>query len=250
MLVNWSGRWATIHGEDKRSNRKQYATSQTGHIERSLMAKVYTEKVAWSGRIVGVQARIRLIRSFDERWHDYPGYVLRVDGRCGDETGEFLIAVGKSAHEKHQFCVGMELSGLSVPVNEPRLETAGYYKTSRIIIMEKSGDVMPPEGPPFLHVPPDLQTYRARGHRRLNARTYELKCTTCIWGCRMAVELIIDNWKPWIKKYRYETFCYGPKSCPLYRAGATRKVPGRSGMSYEEADWIDEEATSHREPDD
>ena len=211
--------------------------------------QVKSEKVAWSGRLVAVQPRIRLIRSFDERWHGYPGYVLRVDGTCGDETGEFLIAVGKVSHEKHRFCAGMELSGMSVPVNDPRLETAGFYKTSRIKI-EKSAEDTPPEGPPFIRVPPDLWTYRERGHRRLNPRTYGLKCLTCIWGCRMPVELIIDNWKPWIKKFRSETFCYGPKSCQLYRAGATRKVPGRGGISYEEADWIDEEVTSHREPDD
>jgi hypothetical protein len=41
-----------------------------------------------------------------------------------------------------------------------------------------------------------------------------------------------------------------PKSCPLYRAGPTRKVPGRKGMSWEEEDWVDEEATEDRGPDD
>lgn len=213
------------------------------------MAKADTEKVAWSGRLVSVQPRIRLMRSFDERSHGYLGYVLCVDGRCRDEVGEFLIAVGKGAHEKHQFRAGMELSGLSVPVDNPRLETAGYYKTGRIKI-ERNDEDTPPEGPPFLGVPPDLSTYRERGHRRLDARTYTAKCTACIWGCRMPVEMIIDQWKPSQKKYRFETFCYGPKSCPLYRAGATRKVPGRRGMTWEEEDWVDEDATSHREPDD
>ena len=66
----------------------------------------------------------------------------------------------------------------------------------------------------------------------------------------MAVELIVDHWDPRKKKYREETFCYGPLSCPRYAAGATRKVPGRRGMSWEEEDWIDEEATRHRGPDD
>jgi len=212
-------------------------------------AKVNMEKAAWSGRLVSVQPRIRLMRSFDERNHSYLGYVLCVNGMCGDETGEFLIAVGKGAQDKHQFRAGMELSGLSVPVDDPRLETAGYYKTSRIKI-EKDTEDAPPEGPPFLGVPPDLPTYRERGHRRLDARTYTAKCTTCIWGCRMPVEMIIDQWNPSQKKYRFETFCYGPKSCPLYRAGATRKVPGRRGMTWEEEDWVDEDATSHREPDD
>ncbi|HKK20655.1 MAG TPA: hypothetical protein VJ983_04210, partial [candidate division Zixibacteria bacterium] len=78
----------------------------------------------------------------------------------------------------------------------------------------------------------------------------DAKCTSCIWGCRMPVEIIIDQWNPSKKKYRFETFCYGPKSCAFYRAGATRKVPGRSGMSWEEENWIDDEATSHRGPDD
>jgi len=29
----------------------------------------------------------------------------------------------------------------------------------------------------------------------------------------------------------------GPKNCSFYRAGATRMVPGRKGMVWEEADW-------------
>jgi len=69
-------------------------------------------------------------------------------------------------------------------------------------------------------------------------------------GCRMPVEMIIDQWNPSKKQYRFETFCYGPKSCSLYRAGAKRTVPGRKGMSYTEEDWVDEETTSHRGPDD
>jgi hypothetical protein len=215
------------------------------------MPKTETQvpRLAWSGRVVAVQPRIRLMRSFDERHHSYQGYVLRIDGRCGDHTGEFLIAVGKGAHEKHRFCVGMDLSGFSIPVDDPRLEAAGFYKTSGIKICKEaeSGTF---GTPPFLGVPPGLETYRSRGHRRLDIRTYERKCTTCIWACRMPVEMIIDHWNPSQKRYRFETFCYGPKSCSLYRAGATRKVPGRKGMSYTEEDWIDEDATSHREPDD
>jgi len=67
----------------------------------------------------------------------------------GDETGEFLIAVGKGAREKHQFRAGMELSGLSAPVDDSRIEMAEYYKTSQIKI-EKDTEDAPPEGPPVL----------------------------------------------------------------------------------------------------
>ncbi len=206
-------------------------------------------KIAWSGRLVGVQPRIRLLRSFDERQHSYQGYVLRVNGTCGGQAAEFLIAVGQGAHEKHQFRAGMELSGQSVPVDDPRMETARFYKTNGLKVVKNAAGE-PSAGPPFLGVPPDLPAYRARGHRRLDARTYETKCTACTWGCQMPVEMIVDQWNPSQKKYRFETFCYGPKSCSAYRPGPTRKVPGRRGMSYTEEDWVDEDATSHREPDD
>ena len=213
------------------------------------MRKGNREKVVWSGRVIAVQPRIRLTRSFDQRYHSYLGYVLRIDGSTGDEQGEFQIAVGKAAHNKHRFQEGMELSGLGVPVPDPRLETAGFYKASGFKVLKEAAGKRPP-APPFLGVPPDLETYRSRGHRRLAAKTYDSKCWACIWGCRMPVEMIIDHWNPSKKQYRFETFCYGPKSCSLYRPGPRRKVPGRKGMTYVEEDWVDEDATAHRGPDD
>jgi hypothetical protein len=214
-----------------------------------MTTKANMEKFSLSGRIVSVQPRIRLMRSVDERSHSYLGYVLRVKGTIGDEPGEFQIAVGKAAQEKHRFRADMEVSGLAVPVPDPRLETAGFYKTTGLKVLMDAADELSP-GPPFHGVPPDLETYRSRGHRRLDIRTYDTKCTTCIWGCHMPVEMIIDHWNPSRKRYRFETFCYGPKSCSFYRAGSTRKVPGRKGMSYTEEDWVDEDATAHRGPDD
>jgi hypothetical protein len=58
----------------------------------------------------------------------------------------------------------------------------------------------------------------------------------------MPVEMIIDQWNPSKRRYRTETFCYGPISCPLYESGPVRKVPGRHGMTYTEEDWVDVEA--------
>ena len=62
----------------------------------------------------------------------------------------------------------------------------------------------------------------------------------------MPVEMIIDQWNPTRRRYRTETFCYGPLSCPLYQPGPVRTVPGRRGMTYTEEDSVDDEATSHR----
>ena len=69
-----------------------------------------------------------------------------------------------------------------------------------------------------------------------------------MWGCRMPVEMIVDQWKPEIRRYREETFCYGPLSCSVYRAGPRRSVPGRKGMTWVEDDWVDDEVR-HRAPD-
>ena len=81
-------------------------------------------------------------------------------------------------------------------------------------------------------------------------RSFDAKCGTCIWGCPMPVEMIIDHWNSSQKRYRFETFCYGPKSFAFYRAGPTRKVPGRKGMSCTKEDWVDEDATAYRGQDD
>lgn len=202
-------------------------------------------KVCWSGLIQSIQPRIRLLRSFDQREHSYLGYNLRIEGQCGGQTGEFVFAVGPGAHEKHKFQAGLQLSGLSIPIQDSTMEMAGFYKTSGIKILEKPSEVVP-EGPPFLGIPPSLETYRTRGHLRLDSRTYDSKCTACIWGCRMPVEMIIDQWNPSLVKYRQETFCYGPKSCRFYKAGPLRQVPGRKGMSYTEEDWVDEMDTERR----
>jgi len=207
-------------------------------------------KTRWQGRIVSVQPRIRLTRSYDERQHSYLGYILRLRGRIGDVEGEFTVAIGKAAQAKHAFRVGDDVSGQSVPIRDGRTEAAEFYKTSALKIITRNED-QPPETPPVLGVPPALEIYRARGHRRLAARTYASKCTACIWGCRMPVEIYVDQWDHSRRQYRFETFCYGPKSCSSYKAGPPRRVQGRKKeMVYIEDDWIDEEATGHRGPDD
>jgi hypothetical protein len=131
-----------------------------------------------------------------------------------------------------------------VPVANVQREPVEFYRASKLKVLQRS-DQEDWHAPPWHGVPPDLDTYRWRGHRRLSARTYNNTCTSCIWGCRMAVEMIVDPWNP-KKRYRFETFCYGPKSCATYKAGPRRMVPGRRGMRWEEPDWVDEQETAHR----
>ena len=203
-----------------------------------------TKKLSWEGRVISVQPRIRLTRSFDERYHNYLGFILRIYGKIENETKEFTIGIGKATQAKKEFQAGDIITGECLPPSNPEAEPADYYKASKLKNLEKSSGVNPP--PPWHGIPPTLEEYRARGHRRLAKRTYKSKCSSCIWGAWMAVEMIIDHWNPGKVKYRTETFCYGPKSCDYYKAGPNRKVPGRKGMVYEEPDWIDEDETSHR----
>ena len=58
-------------------------------------------KFSWSGQLVSIQPRIGLTRSFDERYHSYLGYCLKIEGVIGSEAREFTIGVGKAAHQKH-----------------------------------------------------------------------------------------------------------------------------------------------------
>jgi len=212
-----------------------------------LKENVVGEKIPWEGILLSVQPRIRLSRSFDQRSHVYLGYALRVQGSIGRDEREFLVGVGEGAHTKHHFRSGDTVSGDALLVANPRLETVEWYKVSNLKVSQRNVE---PETqpPPWCGVPPPLTVYRKRGHRRLAARTYQEKCTRCLWGCKMAVEIIVDQWNPRLRRYRTETFCYGPRSCPIYESGPARQAPGRRGMTYTEEDWVDDEATSHRGP--
>jgi hypothetical protein len=206
-------------------------------------------KVEWSGVILYAQPRIRLLRSFDEVHHSYLGYVLCIEGLVGDEQRRALIAIGKAAQLKNGFQRGMMISGKSVPVENTKNEVAEYYKTSALRVLSADDQRSSAKEPPYFFSPMELAEYRERGHRRLSAKSYSGKCFGCAWGCKMPVEITIDHWKPSMKRYRTETFCYGPLSCEYYTPGPKRVVPGRNGMSYTEEDWVDEQNTAHRQPD-
>jgi hypothetical protein len=95
-------------------------------------------KLAWEGEILSVQPRIRLLRSFDERSHNYLGYILGIRRALGGEARKFVVALGKGASEKHRFRVGDRVLGAGEPVAGSRLETADIYKASGLKIIERA----------------------------------------------------------------------------------------------------------------
>lgn len=213
------------------------------------------DKLIFKGTIISIQPRIRLIRSFDEVSHSYLGFAIKIEGEIDHQLDTieldnsdkriFSVGIGKVAHAKNQFKVNDVISGECVPVPDPNLEPVEYYKVSKLKVVSQG--MMTDSSAPWELVPPELEVYRERGHRRLAARAYENNCSSCMWGARMPVEITIDNWNPkGPRKYRFETFCYGPLNCMLYKAGPNRKVEGRNGMVYVEEDWIDQMAVEHR----
>jgi hypothetical protein len=212
------------------------------------------DKLSFKGIITSIQPRIRLTRSFDEASHTYLGYAIKIAGTIDNQEtissnqNIFSIGIGKAAQAKFNFKVNDIISGECLPVPDPDMEPVDYYKVSKLakVAEGEQGSI----SAPWELVSPELEVYRERGHRRLAARTYDAKCYSCMWGCRMPVEIIVDNWNPRGKrKYRFETFCYGPLSCKVYKAGPNRKVEGRNRMVYVEEDWVDEMMTEHRDPD-
>jgi len=209
------------------------------------------DKSIFKGTITSIQPRIRLTRSFDEASHTYLGYALKIAGTIDNQEtissnqNIFSIGIGKAAQAKFNFKVNDIISGACLPVPDPDMEPVDYYKVSKLakVAEGEQGSL----SAPWELVPPELEVYRERGHRRLAARTYDSKCSSCMWGARMPVEIIVDNWNPrGRRKYRFETFCYGTLSCKLYKAGPSRKVQGRKGMVYVEEDWVDEANVAHR----
>jgi hypothetical protein len=204
-----------------------------------------SNKSTFTGKITSIQPRIRLTRSFDEASHTYLGYAIKIAGTIDAEESTFSIGIGKAAQAKFSFKVNDIISGECLPVPDPDMEPVDYYKVSKLakVAEGEQGSL----SAPWELVAPELEVYRERGHRRLAARTYDSKCSSCMWGARMPVEIIVDNWNPrGRRKYRFETFCSGPLSCKLYKAGPNRKVQGRNGMVYVEEDWVDEANVAHR----
>ena len=189
------------------------------------------DRTSYSGEIVAVKARIRLIRSFDEISHQYQGYTLVINS--GED--QIRVAVGPAAHEKNQFRIGDVISGYGQAVADPKTEWADYYKVSGLKLLKRG--LQDHAGPPNPEggLAPSLEEYRAQGHRRLDPKSYSNSCAKCPWGLTMATQIILDHWNPSKQKWRLETHCYGPRDCPRYKAGAPRKVPGRKpGMI-----WVD-----------
>lgn len=212
-----------------------------------LKKKNIDVKAPWEGVITAIQPRIRLMRVHNERSFVYPGYLLKVDGTIKGKERTFTVGVGKSAPAKLGLQVGMRVRGESIAVLDASASSVEYSKTKKLEVVDGQVAETPP-APPWLGVPHDLPTYRDRGPRRLETETYEGACMTCLWACKMAVEISTDPRVRTKRVNRFETYCFGPKSCGQYKSGPCHKIPYMDG-EIEEPDGVDDTTTAHRGPD-
>ncbi len=198
-----------------------------------------SEKVTWSGKIVSVQPRTSVWRyKLDNRTHYYNGYNLFLDGEVNGLRGPFSVAISEKQQKKFDFFIGDEIRGSAWTKKRPAAEYAGYYRAGsfRVINKAERGEVSPP---PFSISPvPDMEVYQWRGARMLSSSCYKGKCFQCVWAAMAAVAIEYDWGKQ--QKYRYESFCYGPKSCRFYKKGRPRAVPYKGEGSYYDEGWMDD----------
>ena len=183
------------------------------------------EKIKFSGMVRSVQPRSNVWRyRLDNRSHSMNGYNVFIKGVAEDEERNFAVAISEKQQEKWRFHIGDEISGTDMVgmVNE---DTVSPW----------TGEV------------PALSVYDWRGCRMLDGKTYRGKCFTCKWACMANVTIEYD-WGV-SQKYRFESFCYGPKNCKLYRMGRPRAVPYKGDApSYDEG-CLDEICTERRTDD-
>jgi hypothetical protein len=175
---------------------------------------------------------------------------LRAEGtrRVGSEVREFLIGVGQRAHNETPFSNRERGISDALPIPDPRLETVEFYKVSKLKVGLPGAKDEPPLSP-WRGVPPPLcGVPRARSSATCRANLPR-EVLELHLGMSDASRDDHNQSNPSRRRYRTETFCYGPRSCRLYRAGPMRTAPGRRpGMIYTEEDWVDDEATPHRLP--
>ena len=202
------------------------------------------EKIEWQGTIRSIQPRTTVWRyRLDNRTHYHNGYNLFLDGSVNGEKARFSVAISEKQQQKILFGIGDEAKGSAWTKMYKVSDYADYYRAGGLKIIKKA-EPSQAAPPPYLMQPPDMSVYEERGARMLSAASYRGKCFQCVWATMSAVE-IEYNWGV-SRKYRFESFCYGPKSCKLYQMGKPRAVPYKDCGSVYDEGWMDDLCTDRR----
>lgn len=205
------------------------------------------EKVKWSGVILSVQPRTTVWRYvLDNRTHYHIGYNLFLEGEVDNLERRFAVAISEKQQQANEFRIGDEVKGTAWTKMYEVSDYADFYRAGGLKIIKRAEESTP-SPPPYLMPVPDLDTYNWRGARMLSLSCWKGKCFKCAWANMAAVE-IEYNWGV-SKKYRFESFCYGPKSCKFYKMGRPRGVPYHNRGTFYDEGWLDEILSENRDDD-
>jgi len=183
-------------------------------------------KVRWSGVITAIQPRAWVWRyKGNYRTHHETGFNLWVAG----EDGKVVVAISALQQQKLGFRHGDTAAGTAWPVQGGKREIADLYRAGNLKVLNKPDRNADRGGPPFIDLVPAIDIYKQRGCRMLNPTLWRTVCMSCMWANKSRIEIEVVFGKS--KRYRSETFCYGPKSCPKYAMGEPRDVPYRDSWN-------------------
>jgi len=205
------------------------------------------DKIEWQGEILSIQPRTRVWRYVtDNRTHFHIGYNLFIDGASDDGKTRFVVAISEKQQQSAQFRIGDVVRGTAWTKLYPEREYADYNRAGALKRISEGADIADADAPPWRIPVPDMKTYEDRGARMLSLSCWKTKCFQCIWASMSNVEIAwdIDKRK---SKYRFESFCYGPKSCKFYKMGKPRAVPYKDRGSSMDSGWLDDLCTDGRD---
>ena len=209
-----------------------------------------SSRILWQGEIRAVQCRAWVWRYVtDNRTHHHLGFNIWAEGEAAGHSEKFIVAISDTQHGKLQPRIGDVVKGTAWPCKQAKHEIADFYRAGGLKLISRPDAQTEHETPPFSNPLPLLEEFEARGARMLDQKRWRKACMTCMWANKSAVE-IEYNFDTRAKRYRNETFCYGPKSCPLYKMGAPRPVPyyGRDFTVMDDG-GLDDCCTGHRDYD-
>ena len=217
-------------------------------MTRALSTKTSQESVSrirWQGQIESVQCRAWVWRyMMHNRTHHHLGYNLFVKGEEDGRAGRFIVAVSDTQHTKLQFRIGDVFRGTAWPCIKAKHDIADYYRAGGFKAVTRADEQIDSAGPPFTGLLSPTEVFERRGARMLDAKRWRKQCFACMWANKSAVEIEYKFGK--VKRYRKETFCYGPRSCPVYNMGPPRTVPYFDSLPSIDEGWMDDLCTEQR----
>lgn len=203
------------------------------------------KKIEYRGLVISVQPRSNVWRyRLDNRTHSHIGYNIFLSGKADGVETEFVVAISEKQQEKMRFHIGDEIKGTGWTKRYPQMEYADYYRAGALRKVKEAETIVNLDEAPWVGEVPALSVYDWRGCRMLDMRCWKGKCFQCKWAC-MANVSIEYNWGV-SQKFRFESFCYGPKSCRYYKMGKPRAVPYKDCGSVYDEGWLDDICTENR----